>query len=114
MFGEGDMNTLTKMIENAQAGKNKYQVGSGENLFDWTYVANAASAHLLASEALLTATSSDKSSWPSGWPVKHSSSPMATPCRFGTSSVPLARLRVILSEKRMFGSSPKDSGLPWL
>lgn len=64
IFGEGDMNTLTKMIENAQAGKNKYQVGSGENLFDWTYVANAASAHLLASEALLTATSSDKSSGP--------------------------------------------------
>ena len=57
MFGEGDMNTLTKMIENAQAGKNKYQVGSGENLFDWTYVANAASAHLLASEALLIETS---------------------------------------------------------
>ncbi|CAO1601053.1 hypothetical protein XANCAGTX0491_004720 [Xanthoria calcicola] len=57
MFGEGDINTLTKMIENAQAGRNKYQVGSGENLFDWTYVANAASAHLLASEALLIETS---------------------------------------------------------
>ncbi|KAL8857510.1 MAG: hypothetical protein Q9178_006005 [Gyalolechia marmorata] len=58
IFGEGDTNTLPKMIENAQAGKNKFQVGSGENLFDWTYVANAASAHILASEALLNAASS--------------------------------------------------------
>ncbi|KAI4261643.1 MAG: hypothetical protein L6R42_003159 [Xanthoria sp. 1 TBL-2021] len=64
IFGEGDTNTLQKMIENAQSGKNKYQVGSGKNLFDWTYVANAASAHILASEALLTAASSAKTIGP--------------------------------------------------
>ncbi|KAI4088448.1 MAG: hypothetical protein LQ344_006103 [Seirophora lacunosa] len=34
IFGEGDTNTLQKMIENAQAGKNRFQVNSGENLFD--------------------------------------------------------------------------------
>ncbi|KAI4126638.1 MAG: hypothetical protein LQ341_006860, partial [Variospora aurantia] len=64
IFGEGDTNTLQKIIENAQAGKNKFQVGSGENLFDWTYVANAASAHLLASEALLTAAASGQTTGP--------------------------------------------------
>ncbi|KAL8806874.1 MAG: hypothetical protein Q9223_004717 [Gallowayella weberi] len=58
IFGEGDIVTLQKMIENAQSGKNKFQIGSGKNLFDWTYVANAASAHILASEALLSAASS--------------------------------------------------------
>lgn len=58
IFGERDPNTLQKMIENAQAGKNKFQVGSGGNLFDWTYVGNVASAHILASEALLTAAAS--------------------------------------------------------
>lgn len=53
MFGECDVNTLQKMAENAEAGRNKFQVGSGKNLFDFTYVGNAASAHILASEALL-------------------------------------------------------------
>ena len=53
MFGERDVNTLQKMVENAEAGRNKFQVGSGKNLFDFTYVGNAASAHILASEALL-------------------------------------------------------------
>ena len=58
IFGEGDLVTLQKMIENAESGKNKFQIGSGENLFDWTYVGNAARAHLLAAEALLNEASS--------------------------------------------------------
>ena len=58
MFGEGDLVTLQKMIENAESGKNRFQIGSGENLFDWTYVGNAARAHLLAAEALLKETAS--------------------------------------------------------
>lgn len=58
MFGEGDQNTLRKMIENAESGKNKFQIGSGKNLFDWTYVGNAARAHILASEKLLLTSSS--------------------------------------------------------
>lgn len=62
MFGEGDLNTLQKMIENAEAGKNKYQIGSGDNLFDWTYVGNAARAHILAAEALLSASSPSSTS----------------------------------------------------
>ncbi|KAL8679320.1 MAG: hypothetical protein Q9224_007047, partial [Gallowayella concinna] len=57
IFREGDVVTLQNMIENVLPGKNKYQVDSGKSLFDWIYVANAASAHILASEALLTAIS---------------------------------------------------------
>ena len=60
MFGEGDLVTLQKMIENAESGKNKFQIGSGENLFDWTYVGNAARAHLLAADALLDGASSSQ------------------------------------------------------
>ena len=41
------------MVENAEAGRNKFQVGSGKILFDFIYVGNAASAHILASEVLL-------------------------------------------------------------
>lgn len=58
IFGEGDQNTLRKMIENAEAGKNRFQVGSGTNLFDWSYVGNVARAHILAAEALLLRSSS--------------------------------------------------------
>lgn len=60
MFGEGDLVTLQKMIENAESGKNRFQIGSGKNLFDWTYVGNAARAHLLAAEALLNEASSSR------------------------------------------------------
>jgi len=58
IFSEGDPNTLRKMIENAQTGKNRFQIGSGKNLFDWTYVGNVARTHILAAEALLFRSSS--------------------------------------------------------
>ncbi|KAL8932379.1 MAG: hypothetical protein Q9211_006346 [Gyalolechia sp. 1 TL-2023] len=61
MFGEGDLYTVFR-IEHARAGKNKFQVGSGKNLFDWVYVGNMAAAHILASEALLTRASSSSES----------------------------------------------------
>ncbi|KAG7005453.1 sterol-4-alpha-carboxylate 3-dehydrogenase, decarboxylating [Physcia stellaris] len=64
MFGEGDINTLQKMIENAESGKNRFQIGSGKNLFDWTYVGNAAHAHILAPEALLNASPSSDTTRP--------------------------------------------------
>ena len=54
MFGEGDLTTTRKLIRNAKSGKNKFQIGSGQNLFDWTYVGNAARAHILAAEAVLS------------------------------------------------------------
>jgi sterol-4alpha-carboxylate 3-dehydrogenase (decarboxylating) len=41
------------VINILREGKDKVQVGSNENLFDFTYVENAAHAHLLAARALL-------------------------------------------------------------
>ena len=58
IFGEGDLVALQTMIENAESGKNKVQFGSGDNLCDWTYVGNAARAHLLAVEGLWNEVSS--------------------------------------------------------
>jgi sterol-4alpha-carboxylate 3-dehydrogenase (decarboxylating) len=50
-FGEGDM-MLTSMLK-ITGVKTYFQIGSNDNLFDITYVANVAHAHLLAAEALL-------------------------------------------------------------
>ncbi|KAI9814560.1 MAG: hypothetical protein M1827_003115 [Pycnora praestabilis] len=55
LFGEGDLTTVKPMVEAAAAGKYKFQIGDGKNLFDWTYVGNAAQAHILAAQALLRA-----------------------------------------------------------
>ena len=40
-------------IDRARAGKAKAQIGNNTNLFDITYVGNAAEAHILAAKALL-------------------------------------------------------------
>ena len=55
LFGEGDLTTVKPMVEAAASGKYKYQVGNGNSLFDWTYVGNAAQAHILAALALVKA-----------------------------------------------------------
>ncbi|MCJ1311682.1 hypothetical protein MMC25_005355, partial [Agyrium rufum] len=55
---EGDPGTLVPIIKTAQSGKNKFQTGEGKNLFDFTYVGNAANLHLLAAGALLSASNS--------------------------------------------------------
>lgn len=36
----------------AQRGKNKYQIGDGSNVVDFTYVDNVVHAHVLAARAL--------------------------------------------------------------
>ena len=53
LFGEGDTTMTPQMVNNARAGRGKFQVGDGTNLFDFTYIGNAAEAHILAAEALL-------------------------------------------------------------
>ncbi|KAF2201118.1 hypothetical protein GQ43DRAFT_394942 [Delitschia confertaspora ATCC 74209] len=53
IFGEGDVQTLPKMVSAYQKGQNKFQVGSNNNLFDFSYVGNIAHGHLLAVQALL-------------------------------------------------------------
>ncbi|KAK0516448.1 hypothetical protein JMJ35_001051 [Cladonia borealis] len=55
LFGENDLTTVKPMVEAAASGKYKYQVGDGNNTFDWTYVGNAAQAHILAALALVKA-----------------------------------------------------------
>lgn len=55
LFGEGDPTAVRPMVDSAASGKYKYQVGDGSNLFDWTYVENAAHTHILAACALLKA-----------------------------------------------------------
>ncbi|MCJ1289620.1 hypothetical protein MMC34_001153 [Xylographa carneopallida] len=58
MFGENDLVLTKRMIGIAQEGKLRIQIGDGTNKFDFTYVGNAASAHLLALEALLRSVKS--------------------------------------------------------
>ncbi|CAD6446713.1 4d7390a1-c76e-4a9c-a9d5-1db0ac30adc7 [Sclerotinia trifoliorum] len=53
LFGEGDTTSTPKMVENARAGRAKFQVGDGTNLYDFTYIGNTAYAHLLAAKALI-------------------------------------------------------------
>ncbi|KAI1640352.1 3-beta hydroxysteroid dehydrogenase/isomerase family-domain-containing protein [Biscogniauxia mediterranea] len=53
IFGEGDVQLVRHAIKLYREGKDKVQVGTNENLFDFTYVENVAHAHLLAARALL-------------------------------------------------------------
>ena len=57
MFGEDDPSIVKPMIEAAASGKYRYQIGNGQNLFDWTYVGNAAAAHIQAAHILTTSHS---------------------------------------------------------
>ena len=52
IFGEGDRQLLTGLQQVMKNGQTKFQIGTNENLFDWTYVGNVAHAHLLASDRL--------------------------------------------------------------
>ena len=53
LYGEGDNTTIPQMVGNAQTGRGKMQVGTGENMFDFTYLGNAAYAHRLAAKKLI-------------------------------------------------------------
>ena len=55
LFGEGDMQMVPKMLEVYRQGRSAFQLGDNENLFDYTYIGNAAHAHVLAAAALLRA-----------------------------------------------------------
>jgi sterol-4alpha-carboxylate 3-dehydrogenase (decarboxylating) len=54
LFGERDLMMTKTAIERARAGKANVQIGDNKNLFDVTYVGNAAEAHILAAKALVT------------------------------------------------------------
>lgn len=51
IWGPGDPHLIPRIVERARAGR-LVQVGTGENLVDITYIDNAASAHILACDAL--------------------------------------------------------------
>ncbi|KAI1477444.1 hypothetical protein K445DRAFT_312060 [Daldinia sp. EC12] len=59
IIGEGDRMILPRFINIYQEGFAYIQVGSNENLFDFTYVGNVAHGHLLAAEALLKTDDSE-------------------------------------------------------
>ncbi|KAK7751098.1 erg26, C-3 sterol dehydrogenase [Diatrype stigma] len=54
-FGERDTVTMGKIVANARAGKAKFQMGPGGNMYDFVYISNLVDAHLLAAEALVSA-----------------------------------------------------------
>jgi sterol-4alpha-carboxylate 3-dehydrogenase (decarboxylating) len=41
------------LLQASRKGQSRFQVGSNDNLFDWSYVGNVAHAHLLAAVGLL-------------------------------------------------------------
>lgn len=57
IFGEGDVQMLPNMLNVYYSGKTKVQLGNNQNWFDFTYVGNAAYAHILAAEKLLQISS---------------------------------------------------------
>ncbi|KAF1992147.1 sterol-4-alpha-carboxylate 3-dehydrogenase [Aulographum hederae CBS 113979] len=54
IFGEGDVQVIPGILGALKRGQYKAQLGSNDNLFDFTYVGNIAYAHLLAAGALLS------------------------------------------------------------
>lgn len=53
LFGEGDRQLIPGMLNVLKNKQDKYQIGNNDNLFDFTYIGNAAYAHILAAEKLL-------------------------------------------------------------
>ncbi|KAI9777017.1 MAG: erg26, C-3 sterol dehydrogenase [Candelina submexicana] len=53
IIGEGDVQNIPEILKARRQGHTGFQLGSNDNLFDFTYVENAAHAHLLAAFALL-------------------------------------------------------------
>ncbi|KAI0938800.1 hypothetical protein AcV5_000403 [Taiwanofungus camphoratus] len=52
LFGPGDRHAIPSFMGALAAGRTGTQIGPNTNLFDWTYIANAAHAHLLAADRL--------------------------------------------------------------
>jgi nucleoside-diphosphate-sugar epimerase len=53
IFGEDDPHIIPKLVQKAKSGRLR-MIGEGSNLVDVTYVENAAYAHILALEKLIT------------------------------------------------------------
>ncbi|XP_020600113.1 3beta-hydroxysteroid-dehydrogenase/decarboxylase-like isoform X2 [Phalaenopsis equestris] len=54
IFGPGDRLLVPSLVAAARAGKSKYIIGDGNNMYDFTYVENVAYAHICAERTLAT------------------------------------------------------------
>ncbi|KAK1313646.1 3beta-hydroxysteroid-dehydrogenase/decarboxylase isoform 2 [Acorus calamus] len=52
IFGPGDKLLVPSLVTTARAGKSKFIVGDGNNMYDFTYVENVAHGHICAEQAL--------------------------------------------------------------
>ncbi|KAL2930418.1 3beta-hydroxysteroid-dehydrogenase/decarboxylase isoform 2 [Bienertia sinuspersici] len=52
IFGPGDKLLVPSLVDAARAGKSKFIIGDGSNMYDFTYVENVAHAHICAERAL--------------------------------------------------------------
>ncbi|KAK1313645.1 3beta-hydroxysteroid-dehydrogenase/decarboxylase isoform 2 [Acorus calamus] len=52
IFGPGDKLLVPSLVTAARAGKSKFIVGDGNNMYDFTYVENVAHGHICAEQAL--------------------------------------------------------------
>ncbi|KAK9266064.1 hypothetical protein L1049_017882 [Liquidambar formosana] len=52
IFGPGDKLLVPSLVTAARAGKSKFIIGDGNNMYDFTYVENVAHAHICAERAL--------------------------------------------------------------
>ncbi|CAK9149845.1 unnamed protein product [Ilex paraguariensis] len=52
IFGPGDKLLVPSLVAAARAGKSKFIIGDGNNMYDFTYVENVAHAHICAERAL--------------------------------------------------------------
>ncbi|PRQ37822.1 putative 3-beta-hydroxysteroid-4-alpha-carboxylate 3-dehydrogenase (decarboxylating) [Rosa chinensis] len=52
IFGPGDRLLVPSLVVAARAGKSKFIIGDGNNIYDFTYVENVAHAHICAERAL--------------------------------------------------------------
>ncbi|KAJ7958431.1 Reticulon-like protein [Quillaja saponaria] len=52
IFGPGDKLLVPSLVTAARAGKSKFIIGDGNNIYDFTYVENVAHAHICAERAL--------------------------------------------------------------
>ncbi|KAI5920345.1 hypothetical protein F4810DRAFT_682872 [Camillea tinctor] len=54
-FGERDGVCMGKIVANARAGKARFQIGPGNNVYDFVYISNLVDARFLAADALIRA-----------------------------------------------------------
>ena len=60
MVGEGDVQLLPALLRAYEEGKTKFQLGKNRNLFDFVSVRNAAHAHILAAQKLVSSSTTER------------------------------------------------------